>query len=64
MNLVESEVLAEYAAMAEHLAQLAHHAQVLSNTQPVLLAQLRPLERKLGLVLTLFKGAPSREGQR
>lgn len=30
--------------------------QRLSSVQPHLLSELRPLERKLGLVFTLFKG--------
>ena len=32
-------------------------AEHLSTAQPAFLEQLRPLERKMGLVLTLFKGA-------
>ena len=35
---------------------MASSAQQLSNAQPFLLDKLRPLERKMGLVLTLFKG--------
>ncbi|CEQ40316.1 SPOSA6832_01925 [Sporobolomyces salmonicolor] len=36
--------------------QIATVVQRLSAVQPALLAELRPLERKLGLILTLFKG--------
>jgi hypothetical protein len=36
--------------------QMAIAIQKLSAVQPHLLNQVRPLERKLGLVLTLFKG--------
>lgn len=31
--------------------------QRLAAAQPQILSELRPLERKLGLILTLFKGA-------
>lgn len=37
-------------------AQMSTAVQRLSAVQPHLLADLRPLERKLGLVFTLFKG--------
>jgi hypothetical protein len=36
--------------------QIATTVQRLSAVQPHLLAELRPLERKMGLILTLFKG--------
>jgi DASH complex subunit DAD3 len=42
---------------AETRRQLADLAQELSLMQPALLEQLRPLERKLGLVFTLFKAS-------
>lgn len=43
--------------LVESFAQLADVAQELSLAQPALLEQLRPLERKLGLVFTLFKAS-------
>jgi hypothetical protein len=36
--------------------QVANTTQRLSLAQPIILENLRPLERKMGLVLTLFKG--------
>lgn len=39
--------------------QIAVVVQRLSAVQPQLLAELRPLEHKLGLILTLFKGEPA-----
>ncbi|MBZ6370982.1 MAG: hypothetical protein LBE44_03560 [Microbacterium hominis] len=36
--------------------QIAAVVQRVSAVQPQLLAELRPLEHKLGLILTLFKG--------
>jgi len=36
--------------------QMSTVVQRLSSVQPHLLSELRPLERKLGLVFTLFKG--------
>ncbi|GAA96044.1 uncharacterized protein L969DRAFT_90276 [Mixia osmundae IAM 14324] len=53
----EAQVLNEYARMAANLDKLATLASSLASTQPALLNHLRPLERKLGLVLTLFKAS-------
>jgi hypothetical protein len=95
MAKMESQVLAEYAAVAANLdhvsplccgprctplgnapklpsgypshsradmirkgTQIASTTHKLASIQPHLLNELRPLERKLGLVLTLFKGEP------
>lgn len=97
MAKMESQVLAEYAAVAANLdhvsplccpcqmhaagqrakalqgqphevsanticrgLQIASTTHKLASIQPHLLNELRPLERKLGLVLTLFKGEPRR----
>ncbi|KAF8844802.1 hypothetical protein BDN67DRAFT_962234 [Paxillus ammoniavirescens] len=54
----EAEVLWEYAKLAQHLKDLTTRTKELSE-QPDqnLLARLRVLERKMGLVLTLFKAS-------
>ncbi|KAJ8294884.1 DASH complex subunit DAD3 [Rhodotorula toruloides] len=39
------------------LVQVAAIVQRLSSAQPHLLSELRPLEQKLGLILTLFKAS-------
>ncbi|KAF9227737.1 hypothetical protein BS17DRAFT_746497 [Gyrodon lividus] len=54
----ESEVLWEYAKLAQHLKDLTTRTKELSE-QPDqdLLTRLRVLERKMGLVLTLFKAS-------
>ncbi|POY74213.1 hypothetical protein BMF94_2651 [Rhodotorula taiwanensis] len=54
---LESQVLDEYKRTARDLNDIATIVQRLSGIQPQLLAELRPLERKLGLVLTLFKAS-------
>lgn len=36
---------------------MAKLSQKLAGSQPYILEQLRPLERKMGLVLTLYQGA-------
>lgn len=53
----EAQVLAEYALMAQHLEQIAMQTQRLSDAQPHLLELMRPLERKMGRVFTLFKAS-------
>ncbi|KIK98099.1 hypothetical protein PAXRUDRAFT_134901 [Paxillus rubicundulus Ve08.2h10] len=54
----EAEVLWEYAKLAQHLKDLTTRTKEL-GAQPDqnLLARLRVLERKMGLVLTLFKAS-------
>ncbi|KAM0787471.1 hypothetical protein ACM66B_003547 [Microbotryomycetes sp. NB124-2] len=54
---LESQVLHEYAQLSSHLEQIATVMQSLSSAQPHLLNEVRPLERKLGLVLTLYKAS-------
>ncbi|KAH7889539.1 DASH complex subunit Dad3-domain-containing protein [Phlebopus sp. FC_14] len=54
----EAQVLWEYAKLAQHIKDLTARTKDLSE-QPDqhLLARLRLLERKMGLVLTLFKAS-------
>ncbi|GAA5964381.1 hypothetical protein JCM3765_006396 [Sporobolomyces pararoseus] len=54
---LEQQVLDEYSLVARNLDEMAAVVQRLSAVQPQLLAELRPLERKLGLVFTLFKAS-------
>ncbi|SCZ93760.1 BZ3500_MvSof-1268-A1-R1_Chr6-3g08867 [Microbotryum saponariae] len=53
---LEDQVLKEYSNVSHNLDEMSTVLQRLSSMQPYMLNQLRPLERKLGLVLTLFKG--------
>ncbi|BGP55129.1 hypothetical protein JCM8202_001948 [Rhodotorula sphaerocarpa] len=54
---LEAQVLDQYRLTARNLDEIATVVQRVSAVQPQLLAELRPLERKLGLVLTLFKAS-------
>ncbi|KAL8279979.1 hypothetical protein RQP46_007560 [Phenoliferia psychrophenolica] len=54
---LQSEVLSEYARMASNLDTMSKLAQQLASAQPPILEQLRPLERKMGLVLTLYQAS-------
>jgi len=55
---VEAAVLWEYAKLAKNVKTLLHRTRELSEApDQALLGQLRVLERKLGLVLTLFKAS-------
>ncbi|GAA5930497.1 hypothetical protein JCM21900_006731 [Sporobolomyces salmonicolor] len=54
---LEAQVLGQYSLTARTLDDIATVVQRLSAVQPALLAELRPLERKLGLILTLFKAS-------
>ncbi|GAA5884148.1 hypothetical protein JCM16303_005940 [Sporobolomyces ruberrimus] len=54
---LEQQVLDEYSSIARNLDEMSTAVQRLSAVQPHLLADLRPLERKLGLVFTLFKAS-------
>ncbi|KAL4071459.1 DASH complex subunit Dad3-domain-containing protein [Scleroderma yunnanense] len=58
LSVLESEVLWEYAKLAQHIKLLTAKTEELSE-QPdeKLVARLRVLERKMGLVLTLFKAS-------
>lgn len=55
---VEAEVLWEYAKLAQHVRILTQKTRTL-NEEPdqTMLARLRVLEKKMGLVLTLFKAS-------
>jgi len=54
---LEADVLAEYARLTKNLDELAKLAGDLSLQPPEILERLRPLEQRLGLVLTLFKAS-------
>jgi len=54
---LEAEVLGEYARLAKNIEKLTGLTNTLSTSQPEIFEQLRPLEKKLGLVLTLFKAS-------
>ncbi|BGP39665.1 hypothetical protein JCM10450v2_003635 [Rhodotorula kratochvilovae] len=54
---LEHQVLQEYALTARNLDDIAAVVQRLASVQPQILSELRPLERKLGLILTLFKAS-------
>ncbi|GAA6062822.1 hypothetical protein JCM10212_002460 [Sporobolomyces blumeae] len=54
---LEQQVLDEYASIARNLDEMSSVVQRLAAVQPHLLSDLRPLERKLGLVFTLFKAS-------
>ncbi|GAA5945771.1 hypothetical protein JCM3775_005847 [Rhodotorula graminis] len=57
IHQLELQVLQEYSATARNLDDIATVVQRLSAAQPQILSELRPLERKLGLILTLFKAS-------
>ncbi|KAJ7126624.1 DASH complex subunit Dad3-domain-containing protein [Mycena crocata] len=58
LSSIEAEVLWEYAKLAENLKRLKQKTRSLTE-QPdtTLLARLRVLENKMGLILTLFKAS-------
>ncbi|MBW0487027.1 hypothetical protein O181_026742 [Austropuccinia psidii MF-1] len=56
-SALESEVLYEYSRMVELLDRMSDTVHDLSGMPPHLLENLLPLERKMGLVLTLFKAS-------
>ncbi|KAK0496802.1 DASH complex subunit Dad3-domain-containing protein [Armillaria luteobubalina] len=58
LSAVEADVLWEYAKLAANVKQVASKAKGLSKEpDEQLLARLRDLEKKMGLVLTLFKAS-------
>ncbi|KAF8517595.1 DASH complex subunit Dad3-domain-containing protein [Hysterangium stoloniferum] len=58
LSNLEADVLWEYAKLAKNVKTLLHRTRELSEApDQALLGQLRVLERKLGLVLTLFKAS-------
>ncbi|KAF6764031.1 DASH complex subunit Dad3-domain-containing protein [Ephemerocybe angulata] len=55
---VEAEVLWEYAKLAQHVKSLSQKTRALhEEPDKTMLARLRVLEKKMGLVLTLFKAS-------
>ncbi|KAJ6618896.1 DASH complex subunit Dad3-domain-containing protein [Mycena sp. CBHHK59/15] len=58
LSPIEAEVLWEYAKLAQNLKKLKQRTRQLTE-QPdaALLARLRVLENKMGLILTLFKAS-------
>ncbi|KAG5723996.1 hypothetical protein E4T56_gene11219 [Termitomyces sp. T112] len=58
LTATEAEVLWEYAKLAQHLRLVTHKTRSISEEPDhMLLARLRVLEKKMGLVLTLFKAS-------
>jgi len=58
LSPLEADVLWEYAKLSQHVKELTTQARKLSEApDESLLARLRVLERKMGLVLTLFKAS-------
>ncbi|RDB21524.1 DASH complex subunit dad3 [Hypsizygus marmoreus] len=58
LTATEAEVLWEYAKLAQHVKQVTQKTRLLSEEpDQTLLARLRVLEKKMGLVLTLFKAS-------
>ncbi|GAA5966426.1 hypothetical protein JCM8115_002874 [Rhodotorula mucilaginosa] len=57
LSRLEQQVLDQYRLTARNLDEIAAVVQRVSAVQPQLLAELRPLEHKLGLILTLFKAS-------
>lgn len=58
LSPLESQVLWEYAKLAHHLRVISTKSRLL--TQQPLLANLRTLEKKMGLVLTLVRISSTR----
>ncbi|KAH9180739.1 DASH complex subunit Dad3-domain-containing protein [Lactarius sanguifluus] len=58
LSPLEAEVLWEYAKLNQHVKDLVAQTRTLNQThEGTMLEQLRVLERKMGLVLTLFKAS-------
>ncbi|KZT39238.1 DASH complex, subunit Dad3, partial [Sistotremastrum suecicum HHB10207 ss-3] len=58
LSTIESEVLWEYAKLLEHVKELSSRVKEMSEEpEQALVSQLRGLERKMGLVLTLFRAS-------
>jgi len=58
LSPLEADVLWEYAKLSQHVKELTAQTRRLSEAPDEnLLARLRVLERKMGLVLTLFKAS-------
>ncbi|EAU88720.1 hypothetical protein CC1G_01093 [Coprinopsis cinerea okayama7 len=55
---LEAEVLWEYAKLAQHVKSLSQKTKTLhEEPDQTMLVRLRVLEKKMGLVLTLFKAS-------
>ncbi|GLB34800.1 putative DASH complex subunit Dad3 [Lyophyllum shimeji] len=58
LTATEAEVLWEYAKLAQHVKLVTQKTRFISEEpDQMLLARLRVLEKKMGLVLTLFKAS-------
>jgi len=58
LSPTEAEVLWEYAKLAQNVKMVTQKTRLLSEEpDETLLARLRVLEKKMGLVLTLFKAS-------
>ncbi|KAI0053892.1 hypothetical protein FA95DRAFT_1578999 [Auriscalpium vulgare] len=58
LTQAEADVLWEYAKLNQHIKNLVVQTRQLSDTpDETMLKRLRVLERKMGLVLTLFKAS-------
>ncbi|KAI9466353.1 DASH complex subunit Dad3-domain-containing protein [Lactarius psammicola] len=58
LSPLETEVLWEYAKLNQHIKDLVVQTRTLNKThEGTTLERLRVLERKMGLVLTLFKAS-------
>ncbi|KAI0302184.1 DASH complex subunit Dad3-domain-containing protein [Russula brevipes] len=58
LTQIEADVLWEYAKLNQHIKDLVVQTRSLSETpDETMLQRLRILERKMGLVLTLFKAS-------
>jgi DASH complex subunit DAD3 len=58
LTVTEAEVLWEYAKLAQHVKEATLMTRKLTETpDKTLLTRLRVLEKKMGLVLTLFKAS-------
>ncbi|KAF8077790.1 DASH complex subunit Dad3-domain-containing protein [Lyophyllum atratum] len=58
LSTIEAEVLWEYAKLAQHVKLVTQKTRLISEEpDQMFLARLRVLEKKMGLVLTLFKAS-------
>ncbi|KAF9004914.1 hypothetical protein BDZ89DRAFT_1070516 [Hymenopellis radicata] len=58
LTTLEADVLWEYAKLAQNVKELAAKSKTLAKEpDEILLTRLRELEKKMGLVMTLFKAS-------
>ncbi|KAF8881720.1 DASH complex subunit Dad3-domain-containing protein [Mucidula mucida] len=58
LTTLEADVLWEYAKLAQNVKQLTAKSKTLTKEpDEILLARLRELEKKMGLVMTLYKAS-------